>query len=286
MFYRLILRLLDWVIPERLLSRLVGIIARRNWPAFILQPFLRWYCRKFDVNMDEAKYPLNHYKNFIEFFTRPLKEDVRTIDEAEDMIISPVDGTIYSFGRIDKDTIIQAKGVFYTIVELLDDEEKATQYEDGAFIIIYLSPRDYHRIHAPLDGQVEGFRYIPGKLLPVNPPSVAMFPKLFVENERLATYLDTEGAGQVAVVKVGATIVGRICLEYVDYYTNRWITPRSEHRHLEKAISLEKGAEMARFELGSTVILLFPEGVELSPDLEKEKPIYLGETIARMNLEN
>ena len=283
MFYRLVLRLLNWVIPERLFSRLVGVLARRNWPAFILQPFLRWYCRKFDVNMDEARYPLKHYKNFIEFFTRPLKEGIRPIDQSPQKIISPVDGKIYSYGTIKKDTIIQAKGVSYTIEELLDDSEKAQLFYDGSFIIIYLSPRDYHRIHTPIDGSVEGFRYIPGKLLPVNPPSVALFPKLFVENERLASYLNTEQIGQVAEVKVGATIVGRIRLSYIDYYTNRWITPRSKHQQLDEPVPLKKGDELGMFELGSTVILLFQKGVTFLNTLKVEDPLILGEHIANID---
>lgn len=285
MFFRLVLRFLNWFFPERLFSRCVGVLARRRWPAFILQPFLRWYCRRFDVDMAEAEKPLTEYGDFIEFFTRHLREGARTIDQTPSHVVSPVDGKIYACGPIDENTIFQAKGSSYSLEELLDDTDRSKRFYGGAFIIIYLSPRDYHRIHTPFAGSVSGFRYIPGKLLPVNPASVAMFPRLFVENERLTSYLETEEAGQIAVIKVGATIVGRIRLSYLgrDYTTNPWLTPRSTHETVDPARPLERAGEMGMFELGSTVILLFEPGVTLLEDLETHQPLVLGQHIATID---
>ncbi|MBK04851.1 MAG: phosphatidylserine decarboxylase [Deltaproteobacteria bacterium] len=279
MFFRIFLRVMDLVLPERMLSRLFGVFARLPLPAFLLLPLLRWYVKAFDVEMSEARYPLSYYGTFVEFFTRPLKEGVRHIDEAPSSVISPVDGRVYTYGHIDEETIVQAKGIDYTIAELLADKKQAETFLNGSFMIIYLSPRDYHRIHSPVAGEIDAYRYIPGTLLPVNPPSVAMFPRLFVENERLTSYIQHPQAGCVALVKVGATNVGRIRLSYEDFVTNTWTTPKSVHTPVEPAAKVEKGGEVGMFELGSTVILLFEEGVTLNTSLQAGEMLQLGQVI-------
>ncbi len=274
-------RMLDKVLPERLISRLLGHLARTRWPKFILRPALRMYIDHFGVDMDEAAWPLESYHSFTHFFTRPLRPGLRPIADDPRAVISPVDGKVYVFGDLHEGSLIHAKGKYYSAASLLANEEEAKRYLGGSFVTIYLSPRDYHRLHTPLAGTITSFTYIPGKLLPVNPPSVAMFPRLFAENERLVSYIETEKAGKVAMVKVGATNVGRIVLTYRDYITNRWDSPDIVDNFLDPAVDVAKGEEVAMFEMGSTVILLFEPGTKLE-GLEEEMPLRLGERIGTL----
>ena len=278
----LLYRMLDTVLPERMISRLLGHMARTRWPKFILRPALRWYINHFGVDMEEAAWPLEAYHSFTHFFTRPLRPGLRPLDESPEAVVSPVDGKVYVHGTLEDGTLIHAKGKRYSAASLLGSKEEAERFVGGSFVTIYLSPRDYHRIHSPLSGTGTSFTYLPGKLLPVNPPSVAMFPRLFAENERLVTYIENEKAGTFAMVKVGATNVGRIVLSYRDYVTNRWDSPDVTHVELNPTVEFEKGSEVGMFEMGSTVILLFEPGVTLE-GLEEEMPLQLGQRIGRLS---
>lgn len=277
----ILLFLLNRIIPARLFSRLIGHLARTKWPSFLLHPAMRLYASHFKVNLSEAEKPLEEYVSFTDFFTRHLKEGARTIAEGERTIISPVDGAVYASGRIEEDTVFVAKGYPYTLSELLDDAEAAKNFRNGSFITIYLSPRDYHRLHTPIAGKVHQFRYLPGKLLPVNPPSVEAFPKLFAQNERLTTYIESEYAGNIAYIKVGATNVGRISLSYREFFTNRWDFPKAETFPVEPPAQLETAGEIGVFEMGSTVIMLFEPNVQLL-DLEEHQPVQLGQKIGEV----
>jgi phosphatidylserine decarboxylase len=175
--------------------------------------------------------------------------------------------------------MLQAKGRDYSVAALLDDPMEARAFEGGPYVTLYLSPRDYHRIHAPVSGGIEGYAYIPGKLFPVNPPSVRTVPNLFCVNERLVTYLRSP-VGRVAVVKVGATCVGRIRAAYDDIATRRGGGPSS--LRYPAPIEVEKGGELGVFETGSTVILLFEPGrVELGAGLVEGATVRMGEPIAQ-----
>lgn len=275
------LQLLDKAVPERLLSRLVGHAARTRWPNFILHPFLRWYSNHFGVDLSEAEFPLEAYPSFVDFFTRQLRPGLRPFDEDETVLTSPVDGAVYASGPIEKDTFLLAKGHPNTVSELLGNEEDAEDFFGGSFLTIYLSPKDYHRIHSPCPGAITHFQYVPGKLLPVNPPSAVFFPKLFSENERLTTFIEMESGARVAMVKVGATNVGRIRLSYHPYVTNRWMTARPfGHCHtFEEPLPCERGKEVGMFEMGSTVILLFSPGFTLE-SFEQDQVLRLGQRIA------
>jgi phosphatidylserine decarboxylase len=250
-----------------------------RWPGFLLRPFLRWYARRYGVALEEAEFPLEAYPSFVAFFTRRLKEGLRPLAEGEEVIISPVDGRIAQFGDIKEGTILQAKGIDYSVAEFLGDEEAAKRFAGGQFLTIYLSPKDYHRIHSPLEATIQAFHYLPGRLLPVNPPSVKHFPRLFVENERLVSDLEHPRAGALALVKVGATNVGRMRLYYTDFATNGWFSNRKQSVTLSSPAHLARGEELAVFELGSTVVLLFSPSVRLRP-LEEGAVIRLGEAIA------
>jgi phosphatidylserine decarboxylase len=200
-------------------------------------------------------------ERFDDFFTRPHQAGARPIADGEGVVVSPVDGTISELGVADRDRLIQAKGLDYSIGGLLGDPLEGKAFEGGAYCTLYLAPKDYHRIHAPCRGRVTGYRHLPGTFYPVNPLSVRNVEGLFSINERLVTYLDTE-VGQVAVVKVAATGVGHITVSYDERVrthrvgggragsAERYATPRE----------LGRGAELGMFHLGSTVIMLFQPG--------------------------
>ncbi len=279
--YKFFLHLLNTILPERLLSRLVGHLTRLRLPKFLLRPFLRWYIGHFHVNLEEAEKPLEAYPTIVAFFTRHLRPGVRTIDPDPNTLVSPVDGAVYQCGPIKDGTFIHAKGHPYTLLELLGSEESCQPFQNGSFLTIYLSPRDYHRIHTPFDGTIQSFHYIPGKLLPVNPPSAELFPKLFAINERLTTFFQHDSGASFAVVKVGATNVGRIRLSYDEYVTNRWGSASVAVRDYPEGIPVEKADEIGMFEMGSTVILLFSPEFQID-DFEPDTPMQLGQKIGEL----
>ena len=248
--YVLFLKLL----PKNLLSRFVGFLASKG----ISKIAIRWFAKRYKINLEEASRPITEYKNLNDFFTRTLKEGARPVAEADNpkAVVSPVDGKIAQWGKIEDGKMIQAKGRYYTVQELIGDEEEAKPYINGQFMTIYLAPTDYHRIHHYTDGEIEGFRYVPGTLFPVNPFSVENIENLFPINERLTTFMDSNGK-KSAIVKVGATIVGKIKVTYSDVESNISRNVRAE-KYSDK-IKVTKDQELGLFAMGSTVVLLFPE---------------------------
>ncbi|HEU4965386.1 MAG TPA: archaetidylserine decarboxylase [Bacilli bacterium] len=267
------------LIPKNTISRLAGAFARSRFSRRVIPA----YIRKFQINVDEAEKAVHEYPNLVEFFTRRLKEGLRPVDPRPGVIVCPVDGKVSQTGRIEQGRLLQAKGVQYTVESLLGgDKERAERYEGGTFLTVYLSPTDYHRIHTPLAGQVTEFLYVPGTLFPVNPFGVRAVPGLFAKNERLITYFATE-AGEVALVKVGATIVGSVKVEYDEQAGTNIRGGRLQREILQNGPSYGKGAEVGRFEFGSTIILLFePRQVELSARLTPETVVRMGEAIGEV----
>lgn len=265
------------ILPKHLLSRTMGRLAASSGSRWLIP----WYARTFDIDTDEAEQPLAGYVSLTDFFTRRLQAGRRPIDPEETSVVSPVDGTIAEFGVIKDGALLQAKGKSYTAAALLGDAAKARLFEDGAYITIYLSPRDYHRIHSPVNGQVAGASYIPGRLFPVNSFGVRAVEQLFARNERLITYLEGR-VGSVAVVKVGATMVGSARAAYdPDLRTHRRPS-KIEHRTLDGP-HVNKGDELGWFEFGSTVILFFERGqVRLRSDLNLGQSILMGQSIGHM----
>ncbi|GAB7387729.1 hypothetical protein BSNK01_15660 [Bacillaceae bacterium] len=263
------------ILPQRLLSRLIGCFARSRWS----KPLIKPYAACFSVDLSQIEKPVEEYRNLCEFFTRKLKAGARPLNGDADAVVSPVDGVVSQVGKIDRGTILQAKGLDYTVEELLaGDREMAERFRDGRFITLYLSPRDYHRIHMPLSGTLLRYTYVPGRLFPVNALGVHQVKGLFSRNERLITYAETE-AGYVAIVKVGAFIVGSVKVRYGSATTNV-----KGGRLTSGAIAgtpfYEKGAELGYFEFGSTVILLFEEGaVEFLPRIRPGLAVKMGEKI-------
>jgi phosphatidylserine decarboxylase len=248
-------------------------------PRFLLTPFIRIFSRLYGVELTEASQQVSEFRTFNEFFTRQLLPDSRPLDPDPDAVLSPVDGFIGEYGRINDGRLIQAKGLDYRLADLLLDSKRDNLYDSGEFITIYLAPQNYHRIHSMVDGEVREFSYIPGDLWTVSPLGVHHVPNLFARNERLTTYIQTN-KGECALIKVGATVVGRIRVSYDDQISNR-LGALAKHHDLKTPYRLERGEEVAMFELGSTVICLFPPGqVELN-ELELGQKIRLGNSIGR-----
>ncbi len=252
------------VLPTNLLSRLTGIVATIPLPFPLNFLVLRTYAFLFRVNRAEAEYPLSRYSSLQSFFTRALKPDARSVDRNPGSVVSPVDGTVVRVEKVTNGTLLQAKGWHYSIRDLLGDPRQSSRFLGGAACTIYLSPADYHRIHMPLAGTVESLYYLPGRLFPVNRFSLRRIENLFLLNERLILHVQT-AAGNMAMVLVGATNVGKIRIRFDDVH-RRFSRQGPYSRSYEREIFLEKGEEVGCFELGSTVILLFEKDrVLLSP---------------------
>lgn len=251
---------LQYLMPKHLISRLAGKIAaaRLGWfTHFLINRFIKAY----GINMSEAQFErAQDYATFNEFFTRPLKDGIRPLATDSNMIAHPVDGCISQLGPIVEGKLVQAKNHDYSLQSLLGgDIATAAPFQNGDFATIYLAPKDYHRIHMPVTGTLRQMIYVPGELFSVNPLTAENVPDLFARNERVVTIFDTE-LGPMALVLVGATIVASIETIWAGTVTPpagknifRWTYPA----HGKNAITLEKGAEMGRFKLGSTVVLAF-----------------------------
>lgn len=250
---------LQYVLPHHALSRLVGYLAACETP-WIKDPLIKWFGRRFDISLDEAAIQdPTAFPHFNAFFTRALKDGARPIDTTPKGIVSPADGVISQCGQIRGSDVLQAKGAYFSVYELLGgNEDLASEFTNGHFATIYLSPKDYHRVHMPITGTLRKIVYVPGRLFSVNNATAEQVPKLFARNERAVCIFDTD-SGPVAVILVGAMIVAAI--ETV--FTGQ-ITPLAKKVQTidfsQQPLSREKGEELGRFLLGSTVILLFPEG--------------------------
>ena len=272
--------LIQHLLPQHLLSRGVGRVAecRISW---IKNSVITAFARHFKVDMSEAQQPdLRQYPSFNAFFVRALRDGARPIC-AGHSIASPADGAVSQLGAIRSGRILQAKGQSYSTTELLGgDPELAARFEDGSFATIYLSPRDYHRVHMPCDGELEKTVYVPGDLFSVNQTTAARVPRLFARNERLVTVFQTDH-GPLAAILVGAMIVAGIETVWSGQEAPplRTIITRDFTRPAP-TVSLQRGQEMGRFKLGSTVILLFPKGkVDWLPELQAGSPLRMGQAI-------
>lgn len=274
--------LLQHLLPQHLLSRLVGRFADCRAP-WIKNTFIRWFARRYGVNMQEALIEdPTAYDTFNAFFTRELKPGARTVDAAGDAIVSPADGAISQLGAIEHGRIFQAKGRGYGLSTLLGgDMEMAEPFKNGLFATIYLAPKDYHRVHMPVAGTLRETVYIPGDLYSVNRTTAASVDQLFARNERLVALFDTE-QGPMAMVLVGAMIVAGIETVWAGQVAplpRKPIRTRYDARP-DAGIRLDKGDEMGRFKLGSTVILLFgPEALRWNEALGADSPLRLGQRI-------
>jgi phosphatidylserine decarboxylase len=267
------------LVPKHALSRLVGGLVRARAPRPIRVAAMRAFAARYGVDLSECA-ELDSFETFSEFFARPLRPGLRPVAPGDEVVVSPVDGCVSQAGRTDGGRLLQAKGIDYRLEALLGDDALAARLRGGPFVTIYLSPRDYHRIHFPLGGEITGYRYLPGALWPVNGPAVRNVPGLFSANERLATLLETP-LGACAVVAVGAVIVGRIRAFYdPSVPPSNLAGARPAARGYGAPIPAEKGGELGAFEMGSTVILLLEPGrAQLSPGLTAGARVRVGEAI-------
>lgn len=262
-----LLTLPQYLIPSHSLSVLMHRITRCEVTWF-KNLFIRFICWKFKVDISEAaSAELADYLSFNAFFTRKLREGIRPVAKGDSIVISPVDGAISQLGPVSDGRIVQAKGRDYSLLELLGgDEQLAAQFEGGQFATIYLSPRDYHRIHMPLSGTLKTMRYVPGKLFSVNPRTARTVPRLFARNERVITVFDTE-FGPVVQVLVGAIFVGSMETVWEGKITPPYgDTVREWDYSGQDPIHMKKGDEMGRFNMGSTVVLLLPPDMQAFND--------------------
>ena len=272
----------QYLIPQKYLTAFAGWVATRQWGRYTTR-LIAWFVGRYQVNMDEAAEPdIAAYPSFNAFFTRALRANARPL--AADDFVCPVDGAVSQCGAIEGDRIFQAKGHSYTCTALLaGDSAAAAQFQGGSFATIYLSPRDYHRIHMPCDGTLRRMVYVPGDLFSVNPTTARGVSGLFARNERLVCHFDT-AHGPMALVLVGATIVGSMATVWhgvVNPPRRPRVTTWVYGSDGIAAPFLRKGAEMGRFLLGSTVVLLWPQGaLALHPAWRAASPVRMGEAMA------
>ena len=270
--------LLQYLLPKQVLTTLAGRVASASAGA-ATTALIRWFISSFNVNMREAAEPdPARYTTFNEFFTRPLKPEARPIASAD--FVCPVDGAISQCGSIEGDQILQAKGHTYTTLALVGgDETLAAQFTDGSFATIYLSPKDYHRIHMPIDGRLTRMIHVPGDLFSVDPDTARGVPGLFARNERLVCVFENE-QGPFVMVMVGATIVGSMATVWHGVVNSSRPGTIREWHYTDQSVQLQKGDEMGRFLLGSTVVMLFPtQYVLFTPRWKAGLSVRMGEGI-------
>lgn len=271
--------LLQLCLPTHALSLLAHKITRSQRP-WLKSRLIGVFMRKFGISLDQAcvKDP-EEFLSFNHFFTRALAPGARPLDTSPGAVLSPVDGAISELGNITQGQIFQAKGKTYSASQLLGDDETAEPFLGGQFCTIYLSPRDYHRIHMPLDGNLQHIEYVPGRLFSVNPATVRAMPRLFARNERLVLHFDTT-VGPVALVMVGATLVGG--METI--WTGPVTPPHGQPQHapaVHGKRQIAAGAELGRFNMGSTVILLTgPGALRWAPGMQADAALRMGQLLA------
>ncbi len=271
--------LLQYLLPKQFLTWFAGRVAGARMGR-ITTGIIRWFVGRYGVDMSEAANgDPAAFATFNEFFTRALRDGARPLAQAA--FVCPVDGAISQFGAIEHDRIFQAKGHHYSTTALVGgDAELASRFTNGSFATIYLSPRDYHRIHMPCDGDLTRMIYVPGDLFSVNPTTARGVPGLFARNERVVCVFDT-GAGPMVLVLVGATIVGSMATAWHGVVNPPRTRDIREWRYAAGSVRLEKGAEMGRFLLGSTVVLLFPPGqIAFNPRWQPSGLVRMGEAMS------
>ena len=281
MFNKIRVRIQFWI-PQHLFSRFLGILADMSIP-FVTTFIIRCFIKKYKVNMEEAEIETpEKFTSFNAFFTRALKSDVRTIESGDKVMISPVDGVVSQLGKINGGYMIQAKGHEYSLLELLGgNPNDAECFFSGLFMTIYLSPKDYHRIHMPCYGRLLKMIYVPGSLFSVDALTTENIPNLFARNERVVCIFDCHGQ-RFAMVLVGAMIVGSIETVWADTITPPRGKQVTEWSYESQDIVLQKGDEMGRFKLGSTVILCLESDFiqQFESELTENKAVCFGEKIA------
>jgi phosphatidylserine decarboxylase len=272
------------IVPKRAVSGAIGWGVSLGIPARLRGLMLSRFARVYGIDVGEAEKPLDDYSGFDEFFTRRLRAGLRPIADGSGQVVSPADGTVVECGRATAGKLIQAKGDFFDLAELLGDETSASRLEGGAYLITYLSPKDYHRVHSPVDGRVVGWRHIPGTLFSVGAKSVQSEPGLFIRNERFVTFIEMDGGGFASVVMVAAIGVGHVTVSYdPDVATHRpeFLRAAVRDRRYDVPRPIRRGDELGIFHLGSTTIAVFQPGCVDLDHFEPGEPVKMGVGIGR-----
>lgn len=270
----------QYILPQHLLSKMVGLLANSTSKR-VKNNLIDWFCKAYAIDLHEAVIEAPHrYPTFNAFFTRALKPGIRPVDPAANSIVSPADGTIAEIGNIHGQRLIQAKDMYFDLNTLFGgQQDSAVFFENGNFATIYLAPHNYHRVHMPYTGTLRRSIYIPGKLFSVNKMTSQLIPNLYARNERLILLFDTD-AGPMAVILVGAMIVGSIQTVWMEKPIRSSIV---EVAHPNREIRLEKGQELGHFQMGSTVILLFPQNkLDWATQATANGSILTGQSIASL----
>jgi len=269
--------LLQYLLPKQRLTIFAGRVAKARGGSMTTR-LIRWFVGKYGVDMSEAgNADIGSYTSFNDFFTRPLRAGVRPLAIAD--FVCPVDGAISQFGAIDDHQILQAKGHRFSTTDLIGgDHSLAAQFRHGSFANLYLSPKDYHRLHMPCDGTLTRMIYVPGALFSVNPVTARGVPNLFARNERVVCVFDSPEYGPFVMVLVGATIVGSIATVWHGVVNPKRTGKVSEWGYADQDIVIRQGEEMGRFLLGSTIVMLFKQDtIVFDPDWAPERSVRLGE---------
>ena len=264
-------------VPKNQLSRTVGRIVHTRLPRPIARRLVNWFAKTYQIDVDDASRPWQEYPSIGHFFIRDLREGLRPI---EGDLVSPVDGTLRSFGIVEGGRLVQVKGKDYPLARFLGDEQEAKRFENGVFFNFYLSPQDYHHVHSPVSGSIVHSVHIPGKLWPVNDWSMENIAELFAVNERVITSMEC-AVGRIAVVMIGATNVGKMSVVYDSFISNSTSTKNTASREYHIPIAIKAGERLGTFHMGSSVVMLFEPGrIELPRvRLQSGKKVRYGEAL-------
>lgn len=270
----------QYLLPKHALTRLAGLLAGAKLgglTTLMIEQFVKHY----QINTKEMMGKIKDYKTFNAFFSRPLIPSARPINYNADAVTYPVDGKISQFGKIEDKFLFQAKNHYYTTEVLLADAKEAAAFQNGDFITIYLSPKDYHRVHIPFDGTLDKMIHVPGDLFSVNPFNAKHIPELFARNERVVCYFNTS-IGRMAVVFVGATIVRSIATAWAGTVAPNKNKDISIYEYAARNLSFPKGSEIGKFFMGSTVICLFEKDkIDFNKDMQSGQPTCMGMQMAK-----
>jgi phosphatidylserine decarboxylase len=272
------------IAPKRTLSGIIGWGSRRALPRPLQSRLLKSFAKKYEIDVTEAERPLDQYRSLHEFFTRKLRQGARVAAPLPNAVLAPSDGAVCDSGVVSAGKLLEAKGSVFTLCDLLADSELAARLEGGAYLVTYLSPRDYHRVHAPVDGEIVGWTHIPGRLFPVGNRSVARESGLFARNERFVTVIDGP-AGVSVVVMVAAVGVGHITASYdseVSTHARGFATGSVRKKSLAERPRVARGAELGIFNLGSTTIVVFEPGRVLLEPVAAGSAVRVGSSIGRL----
>lgn len=281
-----IVYLFVYLLPKNLLSNLAGRLANFKRPKYLIKIINRLFVKLNKINMEEAEFPLGYYRSLQELFTRKLKPELRPISNQKNIIISPCDGKLYQAAGINGDLILKVKNKKYLIADLIQDKNLAARFYEGHYCIIYLAPKDYHRFHMPINGNITETIYIPGQLWPVNNWALNNIENLFCVNERIISLIEfynekSSKNSLILYIAVGATLVGNIRLNFCNINTKK-LSNITRLRH-EKSINLQKGEEFGQFMFGSTIVLLFEKELINNFAKKSQMPIKYGEPLAFLN---